>query len=252
MKWSRLLPLVLAAAAAVPGLSGCVEHVENIVADKQQFLIGNFSADSLDPRIAADLAQADPDAQASFTRMEFSSVPVSSRTGRPGAIRLKISLRNQGKGLSSRLTETVQNGVPASQYYELTYRGYLSLRWNEVALYEEVAPAVWEIRKFQHFDPFGPAAAAPLRYDYTTGSTQLGRSSWEHDTCTVGQRSRAAEINPGLQGDAVILDCEYHNQRTDLRKVEWAYLPRYGVAIQVAADFTDGKVLYPIQDLKIE
>jgi len=246
------LPAILALAAFALGLPGCVEHVDTIVADKQGFLKGNFSATTLDSGVAATLEQAGAEAPAGYSRMEFSSVPVSVKTGRPGRLRLKVSLHNEGNGLSSRLTETLQNGVPISQYYELTYRGYLPLRWNFVALYEEVAPVVWEVRRFDRFDPLRLDATDPLHYDYTTGSTQLGRSSWEHDSCIMASRTSAAGLNPGLQGEAQIFDCEFRNQRIAARTTEWAYLLNYGVAVEVSADLDGGKMLYPIQDLKIE
>ena len=248
MKSSRLLSIT-ATAAAMSGL-GCVTMED--VADKTSFAQANFSAKSLNAEVTVTLRRTPPGREASFSRMQFSAIPVNTATGNPGDERLDVTLQNQGHGLFSRVIETVQNGVPISQYYELSYLGFLPLRWNRVPLYEPLVPDTWEIRSFDQFDPFTQDSGTSLQYEYLTSYETGGQKFREHDTCTQQGTHAASELSPALQWQAVYMECDYSNNAATPSRSIWAYLPNYGVALQVSVERADRNVRYSIRKMRIE
>lgn len=242
-----------AAVAAALLLCGCVTRVADVVSNDHAYLDTNFSPTTLPASVARQVAVAD-EPPMTFRHMALVVLTRDQYTRKLSVVQTKIVLDNAGGGLVKRLTERTQSGIPSSQYYELSYRGILPLRWNLVKLYEEIGPPIREVTEFSRFDPLMLGEpGGELHYEYEERSAMGGHSSDRVQICKIGKRHPARQIYLALAGDAVDLNCERRDDHGLIKDVsKWAYLPDYGVALQTGTEIEGAFVTYEIQTMQIE
>ncbi len=176
-----------------------------------------------------------------FTRMEFerdwTEVRSDQKTAR--AVTSKLVFVNAGNGLVQSYEEVSNNLIPFRINYKLSYRGFLALRWQTIFLNRENSDQTQEIKALNRLDSLNPDSASntPLEYRMTYGSRD------SRDSCKLGEKRPASELNASLEGQSIEFTCEHFGPNGQVTgKTVHAYLLKYGVALQ--RSYTDINVRY--------
>jgi outer membrane murein-binding lipoprotein Lpp len=233
-------------------LSGCapMTKVKDVMADKQAFMNENFSPDKLSKEVAQTVNAADQ-GPLGFHKMVFHldwRVNDDDKN-KTMVIQQVATYSNVGRGLVQEQMDNQRNGVPMFEMYELSYRGFIGLKYQTMNVGAAVAAFPYEIKSFQHFDPVGqPGASGGLDYQYKTGTgVQFMNFRAGRDTCKFGAEYPASKINEQLAGSARDLECvDFNSNGVKAHTVRYAYLDKYGLAVSLHTEYASG-----ISDAKV-
>ncbi len=233
-------------------LSGCVPmtKVKDVLADKQAYMDANFSPDKLAREVVQTITAADQE-PLGFHGMVFHLDWQLNDDDKNKTVSIEqtASFRNVGGSLVQMRVEDSRNGVPMTQNYQLSYRGIVALKSQNLNVGAAMTGFAFELKSFQHFDAVGrPSASGMLDYQYKSGTTaQIMNFRDGRSTCKIGPAYPAAKVNAQLLGDARDLDCTIYNSNgVKTSSSRAAYLAKYGVAVVLhtehAAGISDAKV----------
>ncbi len=244
MRSKTLLGAGMALASLL--LSGCapMTKVKDVMADKQAFMDANFSADKLPKGVVQAIGSADR-GSLGFHKMVFHLVWQVNDDDKNKTVTIQqvATFNNAGGSLVQERMEDQRNGVPMVEMYELSYRGFLGLKYQTMNVGAAIAPFAYEIKSFQHFDPVGQSApSAGLDYQYEAGtSAQFMNFRTGRDTCRFGATYPASKISAQLAGTVHDLECvDYNGNGVKAHAARYAYLDKYGVALSMHTEYAAG------------
>src|SRR5262249_19871848 len=206
--------------AAVFALSGCAgmrpTPVKDILAQPGAYLDKNFTMAAARPEVSNSIGAVDHQSL-SFHKVVL-KMKVEQQFGAKDVNRPEVfdteTYVNLGGPYVQRIAEGISNQLSVSQTYMLSYRGLLSLRWQDVRLGATYAAPIDEIKSFKNV-PAWPASgpgSGGFDYEYQWAPTfQIANYLDRREHCDFGKIVDAASINPKLRGQAQMLDCQDMN-----------------------------------------
>jgi hypothetical protein len=221
-------------------------------AEAPSYFSKHFNADALNADvkntvIQANLAPVSFDKITVHTRDQVTSGEKSS----PATYTVTIVMENGGQGLLRRIESVQSHDGNTVTRFDLTYRGYFPFLTQSVPANANALPPVIEARKVMHFDTH---TDGHINFTYLYGpAKQATFADPGQVICDSGKTYVASELNPGIQGQALELNCQ--NVDTNgivTSKMKLAYLDKYGVALVLHTQNPESSLDSTIVDFTVE
>jgi hypothetical protein len=218
--------------------------------DHSGYFAQHFSADALSPDVKAAVMRAN------LAPVSFGKIIVHARDqvtpsgqGSPTTFFSTITFENAGQGLVRRMELMQTNKGEAATRLELTYRGYFPLLTQSISSNASALPPIVEARKVVRFDT---QTDGHMNFTYFYAATGKEPASDPGQVvCDAGKRYAASQINQGIEGQALELNCQVIDENGEVtNKVKFAYLDRYQVALLLQVKNPESTLDSTIEDFK--
>lgn len=251
----KKLPALAAVSIASIVLSGCVQFVpvKEMASDKPGYLARHFDVASL-PASVRDKLPAPGSHTLPFKVLVMSGT-VAGHVGTAAVQNdFKATLVNaKDTGLIQQLYETSANGVPSGATFSLSYLNLYSLK-QEVALYSRTVafiPFIVHDVDNNQFAFDAPKEDATYTTAFEFGTTvQIVNFHTTVSTCRTGHYYPASQINAGLTGKAIDLECEDTRDGIVQNKARRTYLTEYRVGLSRSFATSTMKLDWTYSDLE--
>lgn len=250
-------------AALVLTLSGCAvapaQHtpaVRSAITDPDAFVT---ALDTLAPSTATRLPTNE--SPVPFSRLEFTLRVTELNTSnleammksRPTLSVRKVFMPGAAPGTVRDYDIWSTNDIPFRYNFRVTYRNYVSLKWQYVYVNRGNAEPYSELKTLDHIDPI-EGRTEPARASYSFGAQgQTSGFRAETLTCTFGSVKPAKNLHPDLVGDFTEMTCDYHGPNGQLvSQGKFAYLQKYGIALAMEHHDASVKTTFKIETVHVE
>jgi hypothetical protein len=249
---------VVTAVTAAASLAACAPaNVKDVVADKNAYMEKHFAMTTARQAVVATISPADT-TPLPFQKMTF-TVVVEPEYGNKDASRPAIggimTYVNVGGPYVQRLVEESSNQLPILQTYMLSYRGLMSVRWQDVHLNSPMANQLLEMKSIKPI-PAWPTGTlkSDLDYEYQYGlEMQIANFYKAHVHCQPGEVFPASRIHSKLVGEAQMLDCQQVNSNGVVNKrTKEAYLSHYGIVFMTHIDNVNSATTIRVTDVQVQ
>lgn len=245
--------------ALIVVLGGCAANsqiaVKDVAADKMAYLNQQFAAESIKPEVSKQILNGDA-STVGFQKMNvvYDAV-LEAGEGKKETPRVSVTYQNAGNGLIQELKESSTNDIPYSLFYSLNDKGFLYLKSQTVRLGNTYPGPAYEIKEVTRYDriPANPKEDAEYVFEYKSGLHNQGMNFTPLQLkCKSGKYYPASKIHTKLHGNAIDLSCDSYSNNILFGETKRAYLPQYGVALQMGYQNVTSKDSYKVVDVTIQ